>query len=390
MAIPRSCLVIRAPTNRPNHRYHAVGFDPTYTTGERFVVDVAKHVGRTHLGNGKTGIIFCQSMNEVDLIAESFDGCKSHSGMDPINRMRQQRLWMKGERQWLVSTSGMAQGIDSARVSAVIFLGIPYGMIYLVQAAGRAGRNKSPALIISLYPTNLTLFAVEKPALNDSLDNLLKESYTWERNSDSCRRQRISNSMDGVPRHCQGDDLHCDVCEPDTALLQAIQALLLDPPAPPAFAKNSNGSITWSTPVPIVAPKAASIASSMGTHTGTQDSRAQPFQPFHPPASSSRAPYTTSSFSAAPTPSAPFKGTAKLAVHRKGASMSIAMDVQYALGLQKELQSKVSCLKDLAATKADGCVICLLWRGVYNTSFHAGMSKTCAAGIAGYLMLTVG
>jgi hypothetical protein len=226
--LPESTVVIRAPTHQLNMRYHVVTTESTSTTMERFVIDLAALLTISFLGPSRRGIIFCISKDTTDLIGKAFDNCVSHSDLEASVRQSNEESWFIGHHQWIVATTGLIHGIDCQDVGAIIFVELPYGALNLYQGFGRAGRNNQPAM--GFLINSKTFLHIPVPDSSEDL-SCLREGTLWMHNIVDCRRTGFSALMDGNPTSCSElpDAQLCDICAPNTPLIQAVNKIIIDP-----------------------------------------------------------------------------------------------------------------------------------------------------------------
>ncbi|KAF8057949.1 P-loop containing nucleoside triphosphate hydrolase protein, partial [Lyophyllum atratum] len=136
--------IVRAATHQPQIRYHGLHVDTAKTPALAFVVKLAMLLTDRVLGTSRRGIIFCTSKLDTETVSEAYTGCHSHSQMGSAKEVNE-KLWLNGDRQWIAATTGMIHGIDHPHVGAVIFFNMPFGLINIVQGAGRSGRDGTPS-----------------------------------------------------------------------------------------------------------------------------------------------------------------------------------------------------------------------------------------------------
>lgn len=226
LSLAQSTKIIRAEVHQPKIRYHIIYIEPAVTSILRFTVDLAKLLTAEVLGTQKRGIIFCTSKGEANTISDLFTGCKSHSDVNREDRNHMEAQWFAGYKQWIAATTGMIHGVDHPNVGAIIFVGLPYGLINVYQGAGRGGRNGDPAVCITI--AKVLPFVHVGKYLKDVECRL--EGDKWVANREECRRLGLSQLMDGRPTDCSNLNgcEYCDICEPDTPLLRAIQSIIPD------------------------------------------------------------------------------------------------------------------------------------------------------------------
>ncbi|MCX6248715.1 MAG: RecQ family ATP-dependent DNA helicase [Bacteroidetes bacterium] len=102
------------------------------------------------------GIIYVRNRRQTREIAEyltrqGIPAIGYHAGMDPKEREKNQKAWMKETRQVIVATNAFGMGIDKPNVRFVIHLDLPDSIEAYFQEAGRAGRDEKPAFAVLLY-----------------------------------------------------------------------------------------------------------------------------------------------------------------------------------------------------------------------------------------------
>ncbi|KAF8054083.1 P-loop containing nucleoside triphosphate hydrolase protein, partial [Lyophyllum atratum] len=203
--------IVRAATHQPQIRYHGLHVDTAKTTAFDFVVELAKLLTEEFLGPSRRGIIFCTSKADTERVSEAFTACHSHSGMGPDKEVHE-KLWLKGDRQWIAATTGMIHGIDHPHVGAVIFFHMPYGLINIVQGAGRSGRDGTPSVVFCVDVLGVRI--QNSPSDGEDDQQCRSEGLEYVQNFTECRRALISQTLDGRSTVCS--DLpgcqRCDIC----------------------------------------------------------------------------------------------------------------------------------------------------------------------------------
>jgi hypothetical protein len=225
--LPRSTLIIRESTVRKNLCYHVLHLEKRVRKAIDVVVDLSMLVEKETWTASSRGIIFCVTRAEVDEIAASFGNTKSHSDMEPSDRLALQEKWYEGisGHRWMVATTGFIHGIDHPHVDTVIFVDMPYGLTNFVQGSGRAGRSGGPAHVF-LINCGQT-FISPPPTEIDTGGIIPGTKYVC--NVSDCRRVIVSDVMDGKIVRCGDfhDALKCDNCDPNHPLVIASRKLLL-------------------------------------------------------------------------------------------------------------------------------------------------------------------
>lgn len=232
LSLAPSTLFLRNPTPQPQIQYHVFTVDPALTTVIRFAQDLVALLTDTHkIQDARRGIIFVQSKREADLLAAAMPRIctSSHSGLDAAERGHNEQSWFAGFHPWIAATTGMIHGVDHPGVTAVIFLELPYGLINVVQGAGRSGRNGDPSIAILINSANMNW--INPKTLEDDFE-CRTEGNAWIASaSNQCLRMDISRTMDGVDLECADLGEHaqrCGYCKPDTDIARSIQLLVCD------------------------------------------------------------------------------------------------------------------------------------------------------------------
>ncbi|KAG6848431.1 hypothetical protein H0H93_000226 [Arthromyces matolae] len=225
--LPNSTLVIRAPTFRPNLRYHVLWIEERIHKMADVTKKLALQLEASTFSPYSRGIIFCNSIREVDEIATNFHNVKSHSQMDSAERAHLQEVWfMGGTSKWMVATTGWLHGIDHPNVDAVIFNNLPYGLLNFSQGAGRAGRSGQEANVFLLHSTHQQWLTPGR----DTLDVQLLAPVDDFVRHEICHVKVLTMAMDGESEQRSCNDIRnameCDVCNPDHPITVAAKSLL--------------------------------------------------------------------------------------------------------------------------------------------------------------------
>lgn len=123
-------------------------------------------------------IVYAYSLTQIEYIVRksSFrEKMSTQSGSnDEQANASSFRLWISGQKQIMVATSGFGVGIDYPSVRTVIFYGMPYSVEDMFQQFGRSGRDG--------HPSEAILLAL---AFDNQHVNLEMKSFV--KNTDVCR-----------------------------------------------------------------------------------------------------------------------------------------------------------------------------------------------------------
>ena len=217
VGLPKDCRMIRTKTNRPEHIYSikvgprpkGKGADarrPGLRIGARFVAKLAQGL------EGKDrAIVFTRRKSDGQVLSEDLYDCPFISSDMESDRQRMEsiRKWENGETGGiLMGTSSLIQGLHYDHVRFVVFVAAPWGLMDLVQGAGRGGRDGKPTHVVVINygdgpPTDIK---EQDPGCANEMERWLSE--------EQCRRLVISSTMDeGDPITCAATNSSlCDHC----------------------------------------------------------------------------------------------------------------------------------------------------------------------------------
>lgn len=178
------------------------------------------------------GIIFCTSIADCQTIAASLKetGTIYYSGYE--ENQKNMKNWLSGKHVVMVATSAIIAGLDYGYVDFIIFAKVPYGMIDMVQGAGRGGRKGRayPVIVIDsgFYSSDNSAIAHLK---------CIPELTAWCKDkTHKCLRSGIGAVMNGVGQSCfeitQAE--RCGVCDPTTMVAQLVSDWSVRPAPPPS------------------------------------------------------------------------------------------------------------------------------------------------------------
>ena len=153
-------------------------------------------------------IIFCNDRSTVELLHNALPcSVGHHSGMTEEERLCSIDALEDGRAEIMVTTSGLAAGVNFTGVEAVVHAGTPFSLVDFAQESGRVGR-KDQSSFSWVIPTGVR--DIPSP---DTLG--IASLNDWMTDAVDCRRSKLSMYLDGVRIRC--DDLPlvhlCDRCE---------------------------------------------------------------------------------------------------------------------------------------------------------------------------------
>ncbi len=168
---------------------------------------------------GKSGIIYCNSRNKVERIAESLrnkgvSAAAYHAGMETALRERVQQDFQRDNVQVVVATIAFGMGINKSNVRFVAHFDLPRSIESYYQETGRAGRDDLPAEAVLFYePADyawLQKILLEKPETSQrQIEQHKLEAIGEFAESQICRRLVLLNYFG---EHRQTPCNNCDIC----------------------------------------------------------------------------------------------------------------------------------------------------------------------------------
>lgn len=168
---------------------------------------------------GKSGIIYCNSRNKVERIAESLcnkgvSAAAYHAGMETAWRDRVQQDFQRDNVQVVVATIAFGMGINKSNVRFVAHFDLPRSIESYYQETGRAGRDDLPAEAVLFYePADyawLQKILLEKPETPQrQIEQHKLEAIGEFAESQTCRRLVLLNYFG---EHRQTVCNNCDIC----------------------------------------------------------------------------------------------------------------------------------------------------------------------------------
>ena len=195
--------------DRPNIRYT---LEEKYKPMEQLIRFVLAQ-------KGKSGIIYCNSRNKVERIAESLrnkgvSAAAYHAGMETALRERVQQDFLRDNVQVVVATIAFGMGINKSNVRFVAHFDLPRSIESYYQETGRAGRDDLPAEAVLFYePADyawLQKILLEKPETSQrQIEQHKLEAIGEFAESQICRRLVLLNYFG---EHRQTPCNNCDIC----------------------------------------------------------------------------------------------------------------------------------------------------------------------------------
>lgn len=168
---------------------------------------------------GKSGIVYCNSRNKVERIAESLQkkgvGAQAyHAGMEASQREQVQRAFQRDNVQVVVATIAFGMGINKSNVRFVAHFDLPRSIEAYYQETGRAGRDDLPAEAVLFYEPSdyawLQKMLLEKPeSPQRQIEQHKLEAIGEFAESQTCRRLVLLNYFG---EHRQTPCGNCDIC----------------------------------------------------------------------------------------------------------------------------------------------------------------------------------
>ena len=146
----------------------------------------------------KTGIVYCATRKRVEEVAERLSEAGAsvtayHGGMDDKAREEAQNAFLTRAADVVVATNAFGMGIDRSDVRFVVHFEVPGSIEAYYQEAGRAGRDREPAvceLLFNYADTSTQEFFIDG---SNPSSHLIRETYqALHSNADEMHEVRVS------------------------------------------------------------------------------------------------------------------------------------------------------------------------------------------------------
>jgi ATP-dependent DNA helicase RecQ len=224
----RQPSIVQSSFDRPNIKYHVVVKDNAKKQLLEFI--------NTH-HKGDSGIVYAQTRARTEKIAEflrknGWNALHYHAGMEPQDRSRVGRAFVREENLVVVATIAFGMGIDKSNVRFVAHMDMPRSLEAYYQETGRAGRDGLPANAWMAYGlkdvVGLRLLASTSQApleVRIAEDRKLQQMLGFCETA-SCRRKLLLNYFDESYEGQCGNCGNCDEPPPTWDATVPAQKLL--------------------------------------------------------------------------------------------------------------------------------------------------------------------
>ena len=248
------CLVIRAPTPRPEISYNVSSFN-SEEPAEDWLVD-SFQMARKFYGRGDKGLVFCRGHKMTEKLAARLNCPSLHRDRRSPSEIRDtyDRFLKDDRQQVIVATSLLGAGVDIPHVRNVWHFGIPWSVIDFAQETGRAARDGGLATsYVVTWKSELDRTPTEPQYTEDDLRQ-------WLVQQSGCRRTLIAEVLDRKPTSClllEKPNL-CDHCR------EVVVSHKPRPDSGVGFFQNPEPAATGTPPTP--RPPQLSTASSSSSN----------------------------------------------------------------------------------------------------------------------------
>lgn len=207
---PENTAFIRSPTNRLEIGLHTIPVNGE--TGLRSLV----HALAKGLKEQERMLIFFNSCDEAERFSGENQCPVFHSKLPKGSNAKElnMQLWENGESKMMACTSAFGTGVDKPNVRFVVIHAPKFGLMSVLQAAGRAGRGGTESHVFFT-----TTGKTGPPLPSHCLDVDMRWQLGQLLHSGRCKVYQAMEYMDGktLAKRCRQipNQVHCDICYPD-------------------------------------------------------------------------------------------------------------------------------------------------------------------------------
>ncbi|MGE5683063.1 MAG: DNA helicase RecQ [Bacillota bacterium] len=151
---------------------------------------------------GQSGIIYCFSRKQVDVLTSSLDEAgfsvkPYHAGLSDQERAKNQEMFLKDEIQIIIATIAFGMGINKSNVRFVLHYDLPKNIESYYQEIGRSGRDglKSDCLLLFSYGdiAKFNYFIEQKEEFEKLVARIHLDAMVRYAEAHTCRRISLIN-----------------------------------------------------------------------------------------------------------------------------------------------------------------------------------------------------